>query len=317
MSELIRGRTREPLNIFIFAPPGMGKTSFMSGAPNAVLVGPEENGEFDGLKLKSTSYAHFMKQLDDIYNGKYKSENIQTVGIDSIDMVQSLIFKQILDKEPGKTMETACKGYGKAYAQSKMELIKVKDKLKMLRDQRGLNIVVIGHAIKRLFPDPILGMEYIVWEPTLHRGKNDDHNQIFLEWASAVFFINNKNYSTDPEQNRFAVSQGERELLTEFRPSHCGKNRFNLPYSIPLDRNIYANWPKLMSYIDDFYAKGARVDMSRQELEAAIFEFKDAMGKVRDESYHVPMEKAFLENQTNVQNLKALTSRVREIVANQ
>lgn len=317
MSRLIQGRQRDPFNAFIYGPPGQGKTSFLYGAPGLICVGPEENGELDALKLKCSTSAEFLGDIQDIANGKYDKYKLQTVGVDSIDMVQGLIFKRITDSEPGKTMETARKAYGKAYAEARMDIVKIREVLKTIRDNKKLNIVVLGHARKVKFNDPILALEYDVWEPTLHKGKNDDWNQIFMEWASAVFFINSKSFKEAGDDAKYAFSMGKRELLTEFRPSQYAKNRWNLPYSIELDTNLYQNWSKVMNMVDKFYSSGAIHNNKAQELAAIAHNVKELLVQVKDEATRPLVEKAFLDNQNSFENLAVIRDRLREIISNQ
>lgn len=318
MGGIVRGRVREPLNIFLYGPPGQGKTSFLYGAPNVFCVGPEENGELDALKYHTTSFDEFMKVLDDLLKGKYKNEKIETLAIDSIDMVEGLIHKKITDSEPNKTMETARKGFGKAYTEARMELFKIREKLKQIRDTLKLNIVVLGHARKLKFNDPILQLEYDMWEPTLHKSKAFDCNQIFLEWASAVFFINSKSFKDSAgDDAKYAFSLGKRELLTEFRPSQYAKNRWNLPYSIELDQNVYANWAKVMNLVDKFYSSGAISNNKAQELAAVLHNCKELLIQVNDENLKPLIEKSITENENIFENLDVIRNRLREIIANQ
>lgn len=317
MSRLIKGRQRDPFNLFLYGPPGQGKTSFLYGAPKLLCLGPEENGELDALKLKCSTIDEFLGDLADVAAGKYDKEGFETLAVDSIDMVQGLIFKKITDSEPGKTMETARKGYGKAYSEARLTIVKIREQLKYIRDVKKKNIVVLGHARKIKFNDPILALEYDIWEPTLHKGKTDDWNQIFIEWASAVFFINSKSFKEAGDDAKYAFSMGKRELLTEFRPSQYAKNRWNLPYSIEMDTNVYQNWSKVMNMVDRFYSSGAIHDNKAQELAAVIHNVKELLSQVKDEATKPLVEKTFNDNQNNFENLTVIRDRLRDIIGNQ
>jgi len=317
MSRLIKGRVRDPFNLFVYGPPGQGKTSFLYGAPKLLCIGPEENGELDALKLKCSTIEEFMGDLKDIRDGKYDKEGFETLAVDSIDMVQGLEFARITNSEPGKSMETARKGYGKAYSEARLAMVKIRDHLKYIRDVKRKNIVVLGHARKIKFNDPILALEYDIWEPTLHKGKADDWNQIFIEWASAVFFINSKSFKERGDDAKYAFSLGKRELLTEFRPSQYAKNRWNLPYSIELDTNVYQNWSKVMNMVDKFYSSGAIHNNKAQELAAVVHNVKELLVQLKDENTKPIVEKTFLENQNSFEMLTAIRDRLREIIANQ
>jgi hypothetical protein len=318
MTQLIRGKKRKPLAMVIYGVPGVGKSSLAAGAPNPIFLGPEENDELSVLRFpKTTTYAQVMSYLDELIAGKHKSENIQTVVLDSIDAVERLITKEICDSEPGKTMETARKGYGKAWSESAAKLWALKEKLVTLRDQGQYNIIVIGHSIKNKFSDPLLATEYDTFEMCLHKGKKMDCNSFFIDWASTVLFCNWKNYKS--EDGNYAVSLGKREILTEYRPSHIAKNRFNFPYSIDmLDKpNELKTFGIIMNYIDQFYNSGASANTQQNELAMLIHKVKELMTEIKDEKLLPTIEAAVNSSINNFKELTVIHDRLREIVSNQ
>ena len=113
-----------------------------------------------------------------------------------------------------------------------------------LREIKEMDIIVLGHSNVSNFTDPMLNIEYDQYEMCLAKTKRHDYNSIFMDWANMVLFLNWKNYKT--QDGPGAVSIGKREILTEFRPSHYAKNRYNLPYSIEMDQQNPLNTYKIL-----------------------------------------------------------------------
>lgn len=316
MTQIIRGRKRKPLAIVAYGVPGVGKSTFAAGAPNPIFLGPEENDELDVARFPIVKkYDQLIGYFDELIRGDHKKEKFETVVLDSIDAVEKLIHKEICDREPGKTMATACKGFGKAYIEAGQKLWKIREKLEVLRDQGHYNIIVLGHAVKTKFEDPVIASSYDVWEMALHKTKAQDFNAFFTEWASTVLFMNWKNYKSEDE--KFAFSLGRREIMTEFRPSYVAKNRFNLPHQIEMDSQNPLNTFKILEgYINEFFNSGATA--SYDPIPELVQEVKGLLAKTKDEfkQQHGPAIEQAIQNPVKEQ-LEVYKGRLNEIVQNQ
>lgn len=317
MTSIIRGKVKKPLAMVAFGVPGVGKSTFAAGSPNPVFVGPEENDELDVARFPIVKkYDQMIGYLDELIKGVHKKGNFKTIVIDSIDALQKLIEKEILATEPGKTMATARKGYGKAFGEVGVKLWAIREKLETLRDQTDYNIIVLGHAIKKKFDDPVLMTNYDVWEMCLHKTDKVDFNSFFTEWASTVLFMNWKNYKSEDEKHAFSI--GKREILTEFRPSHLAKNRFNLPYSIEMDaQNPLNTFSILSAHIENFYQSGQTAQFD--PLPQLVQEVKALLARVKSEEFktqHGPTIEAAIERPVKEQ-LEVFKGRLNEIVQNQ
>lgn len=331
MTTLIHGREKGPLAMLAYGVPGVGKSIFASGAKNPVFLGPERNQDLQAVKFpRNKTHAELMSQLKEIEQGKHDKHNFQTLVLDSIDMHQNIIHADICAREPGKTMETACKGYGKAYKEAAKMLFELRDQIELIMNKKNMDIIIIGHSIKIDFNDPMVGTNYDRYEMCLHKGKKFDHNSIFVDWASSVLFLNWKIYAT--EDGNHAVSVGKREILTEYRPSHLAKNRYNLPYSIEMldDSLNVQNGQKpqtfgvVQNYIDQFYNSGQQANTLQNDFNIVIGECKELMNQVNDESIKPKIEAAINTEmntagdlQVKFNNLKIIKERLFQIVTNQ
>jgi len=314
-TKLINGIQKEPYTMIIYGVPGVGKTSLARGAKNSVLLGPENHSKMPGLKFpQSTTHAMIMAQSNELANGLHKG--IEPLIFDAITTQEKIIHEEIVKSEPNKTMETARKGYGKAYKESAARLTEIRDKLELVKQKQRINIIVIGHSIKEKFSDPLLNIDYDVYEMTLHKGKKFDHNSIFVNWADCVLFLNWITFAT--EDGNHAVSSGYREILTEFRAGHLAKNRYNFPYRIQMDHvDPFNTFSMIEEMIDKFYQSGGVTNNSQNNLNLLLHETKGLLSQVKNEQIKEQATIAANNSSNNYDELNVIKNRLREIVNNQ
>ena len=139
-----------------------------------------------------------------------------------------MIHVEIVDTDKKNSMALARGSYGKAYEEAAAKLWRIKKDCEILRDKNGYNVIVIGHATKSHYTDPLLEIDYDMFEMGLHKSGRRDCNSFFTEWASTVLFINWATYKSSDE--KFAKGVGTREVLTEHRPlSPCEKSVRSAP----------------------------------------------------------------------------------------
>jgi len=299
MKDLIVGPQKEPLIIVAYGVPGVGKSTFAMGSNSPLFIGPERNGALNTAKLKRTeSHDQLCQQMRDVAKGAYDAKNFRTLCLDSIDMHEKVIHKDITDKEKGSTMATAMKGFGKAYNFAGTKLYEVKTLLDEIRAKKEMELVILGHSIVTKFSDPMLAVEYDVYEMCLHKTKRVDYNSIFTDWADMVLFLNWKSYKT--EDGNHAVSIGKREILTEYRPSHLAKNRFNLPFSIEMDNQNPLNTYKiLMGHVENFYNSGQAANTFQNDLNILVHSCKGLMSELNDANIIPQVESAINQELVN------------------
>ena len=332
MTQLIEGRVEGPQANVFYGVPGVGKSIFASGTDNPVFIGPERNNNLHATKFPITkTHDQLMSYLREIETGKHDHKNFRTTVVDSIDMHEKVIFADICKTEPGKTMETARKGYGKAYKESAKMLVELKDGLEAIMRTKEMDVVIIGHSVKLKFNDPMIGTDYDRYEMCLHKGSKFDCNSIFVDWADCVLFLNWKTYAT--EDGSHAVSIGKREILTEYRPSHLAKNRYNFPYSIEMLDETETVKAKMkpqtygivQNYINEFLNSDQVVDTFQSDFNMLVHECTNLMNLVKDESIKPSVESAIgaemnnatINPQGTLNNLKVIKERLFQIVSNQ
>ncbi len=307
--EIIQGMREKPLNMVLIGVPGIGKTTFAAEAPDPLFVGAEENDEIEAKRLKQvTTFAEFEEQLRWVRDTK---PNVKTLVIDTLDSIEMLLHNQILagDSSAKGNINRAHGGYGAALNIAAAELMRLRDQyLKPIRDVNGLNIIMLAHAKKTTAVDTLIGLQYDTYELNLHSKAQG----IFVDWVSCVLFASyiNTKLEDDNSDKVFAASEGYRVLLTEKRPGHLGKNRFNLPYELPFTKEDPFN--PFMKLVKDFYAgKLPSPESVRQNIIGLLENIAD---NPKEPDFKTKVTASVEAAGDNVKRLMFIRDKLREVV---
>lgn len=242
LDKVTTGKQMKPINVLLFGVEGIGKSSFAANAPKPIFVGAEENDELDVAKFpRCDSFNDFISYLDALASEKHE---YKTIVVDTIDSIETLLHKQILETDKASSMAKARGGFGAAYTEAANNMVDVRRKLAKLRDEKKMNVIILAHAQKLKFEEPLHGISYDTYEMKLDKRVVP----LFKEWVSCILFANYVTHKTKNDAGKeYLIGIGERKILTEKRPGHDGKNRYNMPYEINL------NWQEFVSYVKKFY----------------------------------------------------------------
>lgn len=242
MGKIQSGKSMKPINVLLFGVEGIGKSTFAANAPSPIFLGAEENDELEVSRFpRCDEWEQFINYLNALIK---EDHNFKTVVVDTIDSVETLLHKKILDSDKASSMSKARGGYGAAYTEAANEMVEVRRRLAKLRDEKGMNVIILAHAQKTKFEEPLHGINYDTYEMKIDKRVAP----LFKDWVSSILFANYVTHKTKNDSGKeYLIGIGERKILTEKRPGHDGKNRFNLPYEINLD------WNEFISYVKKFY----------------------------------------------------------------
>ena len=235
-------RRHEGVRIVIAAREKVGKTTLCSQAPGALLL-PLEIG-YGGVHVPKTemiqSYQDFSDTLDDIIaQAKVGQCPHKTLIFDSATALERLIHEHIVSLETDKnaTMETAQKGYGKAYGFANRIFDSILKRCDLLAVYGGINIVFTCHVFASKILDPTSG-EYDSWDLELHSPKNNKvygKREMISQWADVVGFLYEPIFISKDDSMAKAVSQNTGRLLGVSRtPSYIAGNRYGMVGEIPI-----------------------------------------------------------------------------------
>jgi hypothetical protein len=218
----------------VYGVEGIGKSTFGAGAPNPIYILTEDglgSLNVDHFPL-ATSFADVMDAIASLYKENHAFE---TVVIDSLDWLEAIIQREIEQKYDAKDL-----AYGKGSLIAAERWREILDGLNALRNDKGMAVILIAHTTIKRFDSPEVE-PYDRYQPKLQ----ERSNAVVREWADAVLFANYKTIVKKDDvgfnqTNNRGISTGERLLFTSERPAYMAKNRYNMPESIPLSWDAFA-----------------------------------------------------------------------------
>src|SRR5690606_10496250 len=104
---------KKPFNILLYGVPGVGKTTFFASSPRPIFLGPENLDEIGVDHIQIKSFKELLSAIQYVRNERIK--DFETLVIDTIDGVEGLIVRDVLQSDPKGTgsMMAAHGGYGK------------------------------------------------------------------------------------------------------------------------------------------------------------------------------------------------------------
>lgn len=220
---------------------GVGKSTFAAKAPKPFFVGPESGtSKLNVSRLETKTFAETQQTVIELANDKH---DYQTLVLDSIDWIEAQIHAQLCAQDGSSSMETACGGYGKAYAESFKIMREFIQSVKDLRTKKNTHVIAIAHSYIKSFSDPQTNAAYDRYVLKLYDGNKNGGNSTSALWREAVDNVLFANYETlvkeDKNKKTKAFGDGTRKLFTERRPSFDAKNRDGLPFELALDWDAY------------------------------------------------------------------------------
>lgn len=229
LASLRKVRADKPPRLLIYGPEKMGKTTLASEFPNPVFL-QTEMGESGSLELDSfghlTTYETVIEAISSLAT---EDHQFQTVVLDSVSALQKLVWDKVCRDSNVKSIELAAGGYGKGYAEADSLWIEVIDGMNHLRNERGMAVVFVGHAIISRFDDPET-QSYSRYDIDLHK-----RAEAMLKREVDAILLVKKDVTIkheDPKKNegRARADGGEtRWIYTEGKPAFTAGNRYDMP----------------------------------------------------------------------------------------
>src|SRR6516165_631090 len=234
LSTITRGKRPRHIFALVYGTDGAGKSTMCSHAPNPVFIGAEKGTEqLDVARFPQTeSIGELLSQLRALSTEKH---DFDSVVLDSLDWVEPLIWKAVCDEGKVETIEQYAGGYGKGYVRA-LDLWRT-----LLRELSVLNehmhVLLIGHAQIKSFQDPELPTAYDRYQLKI----NDKAAALVREAADAVLFARFETELVKTNGKSRARGEGIRVMYSESRPAFDAKNRFNLPFCMPLSWKVFGD----------------------------------------------------------------------------
>ena len=168
----------------------------------------------------------------------------RTCVIDSIDWVEPLIFNAICRRYNKSSIELAAGGYGKGYIEAAEEWMQLLGKLSVLREKRGMNIILLAHPEVKTVTNPQTQATYQRYELKLHKQSKAK----IMEYVDAIFFASFEMFSSKVGDEIKSVSTKNRVLqgVPNQFDGYDAKNRYGLTEPIPMS----ISWDDFITLFD-------------------------------------------------------------------
>ncbi len=267
LEKISRGRVVRPHLVCVYGSDKWGKSTFASEAPTPLFLCAEEGANnLDVARLPAArNYAEVLAALREVAADKHAYE---TLVIDTLDWLQSIIEAEVIyrtDNIKVRSIEDIPYGKGRVRVYEVWrELISTLDAVRA----RGMNIVLLAHAMLRKFEDPATPQGYDRYQLKLQSGANTDVAALVREYVDSLLF-GGFDVSVLGKDDTHRGFGGERILWTARRPAHDAGTRFEMPETLPMVRG------KMWSE----YARHARsaVEVSSPERAGILNEKIDAL----------------------------------------
>lgn len=248
LESVTRGRARKAPRIVLLGVEGVGKSTLAASADSPILIpmkGEQGVDELDCAKTpKTNSYSELMEVVVSLYEEKH---DYKTIVIDSASALEPLIWDEACARNGAvDSIEKIGGGFSKGYTEATKVWRELTEGIDALREERGMTSILIGHVITTDFADPEAD-SYTTYTFDVHKKAAS----WLYRWADCILFANFKRAVVQKtekgfnKESRRGIGTGQRLIYAEKRPAHPGKNRYGLPYELPMD------WQKLKAAIDE------------------------------------------------------------------
>lgn len=302
LSQAKKGKIRLPVLAIIYGPDGVGKSTLGSEAPNPIFLGTEKGTANLDVFRYPKELNSFQDVMDAIEDLRANPHSFETLVIDSLDWLEPLVWEHVVHvSSPASGVQgIEDYGYGKGYVYAIEQWRKMVSLLGRLRSERKMNVILIAHTQVKIAKDPQAASEYDRYQLKL----NDKAAALWREFVDGVYFVNFETVTaTDKKGKTRAFGEGDRYLYTERRPAFDAKNRFGLPFQIPLV--LGDSWNALKSAIDS---------SNPEDPTAVIRLIENELSSSQDEVLKTAVRNAVEKAGTELSKLERILGKVRTAV---
>jgi hypothetical protein len=295
LENVTKGKIAQPFLGLLYGTDGIGKSTFGAAMPSPLFIGPESGtANLDVARLSVSSYAEVLGILKELLE---KDHTYQSVVLDSLDWLEPMVWEQVIAKaESAKIKSIEDFGYGKGFQFAVDEWRKMIPMVAALREKKRMNFLFIAHAHSKDAKDPTVQNDYNRYQLKLQ----DKAAALFREFVDCVFFANFETYTaTDSKKKVRVYGDGARYIFTERRPAFDAKNRFGLPFQMPLD------WEQVREAIESSNPEDPSVIEHNIEL---------MIEEVTNETTKAQMLAKLEEHRGNLEMLKRLENKIKTVV---
>lgn len=261
-----KGKLVKPPRVLLYGVEKIGKSSFAAGAPNPRFLASEDGtSELDVSRFpEPTCWEEVRYAVDTMARAPH---DYKTLVIDTVDWFEPLCWREVCRRLGYQSIDEP-NTYGKGYVEALGMWRDLLSDLDELRAKRGIGIVLLAHSWIKSFKNPT-GDDFDRYEMKLHAKTA----ALLKEWSDCVLFATYETFSKKGKGDSKAkgVSTGARVIHTQRTAAWDAGNRYDLPETLPLDWEAFADGMK------------ARAQQSPAELKERI---GNMLSEVKDAELH-------------------------------
>lgn len=219
---------KHPL-IGIYGPPGVGKSTLAAQASKPVFINIEN--AIHQIKVSKTDVIRSSNDLKQAIATCAKSEEFNTIVIDTIDAYEDILTQEILQDKGWSSL--AEPGYGKGYAELKQRWLNVLPYIRASSQKYNKTVILVGHDTIKRYDDPTNeGYDRIILKLNQHIG-----NLLFQYSDMFLYMRLDETVLKNEDGRKKVLTDGSRVLYTEANPAFMAKNRYSLESRITVNDN--------------------------------------------------------------------------------
>lgn len=235
-SQIITGKLFRPFKILLYGANGIGKSTFASQMPSPLILDIEGNTDHLTVpRIAIRSHA----SLGEVWDFLKGDHAYRTLVVDSLDMLEKLIWEQICLENSVRSIEDI--RYGKGYVKALGLWKSFLDEMDALRD-RGMSIVFLGHPAN-VKTQNLQGEEYEYKTLRINQRVTD----LISDWCHCILYATFEVYVQSQSGRSKKGVGGERKLYTMGYGEFLAKNIYGLPDELAF------SWPELATHIKAFF----------------------------------------------------------------
>lgn len=290
LTSITRGKLDKPPRVLLYGVEKIGKSTFAAGAPSPVFLCAEDGtSELDVARFREpTCWEDVRYALDTLNRSEH---DYKTVVLDTLDWLEPLCWREVCRKGGKGAIEDF--DYGKGFVAALDHWRDFLADLDELRHKRGMAIVLLAHSWIKSFNNPA-GENFDRYEMKLHAKTG----ALIKEWCDAVLFATYETFTHEKKGKVKGISSGARIIHTQRMATWDAGNRYDLPETLPLDWEAFADGMK------------ARAQQSPAELKERI---GNMLSEVKNAELHAKVTAAVAKAGDDAMQLARIANKLSAV----